>query len=397
MRENQIESGADEKIDFAVEDLILHGRKIGEGKDGIVFFSDMSEIGDENKNVLSGYINDTDDVALKILKVYLPGIGMTEFNALKAAHKVLTETESAASVPKPVIIRNQATHGHTKDYLKAHGIKNDRVEIIFMEYITGADLTCLVYDFILRKNGVSDDDLKSMRFEEKHYKITELIEMEPVDTVVDARRKDAIFLRNERRLFVAARKIGFKIEEKMIAELENAVKAINDNGLFHNDIHPRNIMVNEEGKPFIIDFGRASLNEKKEDCPDDMAAIRRLREYFKPEDDLTKILLKDLEAVKSRVATTEKWRRSYLDFVQLLANDAEKALENCLASSLVSDYKFDIFLINLQTVIRDRNINPEIKRKVNIFISQKLKTGRAYLDNKINLIKQTSFFDAKNN
>jgi serine/threonine protein kinase len=42
-------------------------------------------------------------------------------------------------------------------------------------------------------------------------------------------------------------------------ELEAAVTKMHNAGIYHRDLHARNVMINKEGKPVIIDFGTATI------------------------------------------------------------------------------------------------------------------------------------------
>jgi tRNA A-37 threonylcarbamoyl transferase component Bud32 len=46
--------------------------------------------------------------------------------------------------------------------------------------------------------------------------------------------------------------------ELFFKDLEQQVKKMHDAGIFHRDLHIRNVMINEEGQPVIIDFGTAT-------------------------------------------------------------------------------------------------------------------------------------------
>lgn len=50
---------------------------------------------------------------------------------------------------------------------------------------------------------------------------------------------------------------GFDVDV-FVEELRLEVRKMNAAGIFHRDLHDRNVMMNEQGKPVIIDFGTAT-------------------------------------------------------------------------------------------------------------------------------------------
>ena len=48
-------------------------------------------------------------------------------------------------------------------------------------------------------------------------------------------------------------------DTQLLKKLLNDIKKLHSAGIIHRDIHPRNIMINPEGKVFLIDFGNAVI------------------------------------------------------------------------------------------------------------------------------------------
>jgi serine/threonine protein kinase len=78
---------------------------------------------------------------------------------------------------------------------------------------------------------------------------------------------------DEKKYFIMEKIVGNNIEEIIgtpsklpesfsyeifIKDLEDQIKKLHNAGIYHRDLHIRNVMINEEGLPVIIDFGTAT-------------------------------------------------------------------------------------------------------------------------------------------
>ena len=66
-------------------------------------------------------------------------------------------------------------------------------------------------------------------------------------------------------------------------KLEAEIKKINEEGIIHNDVNPRNIMLDKDGDVFLIDFGMAEARTQlqSENIPKkDIEGLRNVRDKF---------------------------------------------------------------------------------------------------------------------
>ena len=115
-----------EKIDAVLEHMLENGVEIGSGKDAIVFRVDLASLPKPERHLLveNGVIDpreETDAMALKILKIYDPGLGDYEFQMQKKAREILAAETGAVKVPDTTMARHQKVGDEVKNSLNARG------------------------------------------------------------------------------------------------------------------------------------------------------------------------------------------------------------------------------------------------------------------------------------
>src|SRR5207253_8820400 len=68
---------------------------------------------------------------------------------------------------------------------------------------------------------------------------------------------------------------------RLVAELARAVAYLHARGIIHQDIKPRNVLVDDQGRPRLIDFGLARLRHAW--CDDTGDWIGGTADYMSPE------------------------------------------------------------------------------------------------------------------
>jgi serine/threonine protein kinase len=75
------------------------------------------------------------------------------------------------------------------------------------------------------------------------------------------------------------RRLGFSQVARMLADVADALHYAHLHGVFHRDIKPGNILLDEQGKPFVSDFGLAL----KLNTPDGIPRLAGTPSYMSPE------------------------------------------------------------------------------------------------------------------
>lgn len=372
-----LESGVEEGF----EHLIDSSEYIGRGKDAVIFRFSGDTLSDEDVKVLNaqGLLPDgqLENSAAKILKVYNPGAGEREA-AIQAKAKEVLDTArdqdvAVCEVPSVFVAHDQKISKTTSVFLNMHGAElSTRAEIIVMDYVDGKDLGTLMYDFVLRGDGIEEDSLEVMTYEEKEQQVGALIGFEisrgnkGTPEEVESERS-ILFARNEEKLISFIRKKGFKLEPDVIDVLERSIHILHKHGIYHNDIHKRNVMIGREGKPYLIDFGQSAA-QPEDGALEDLAAPRMWRRLTKTleQEDLEKkqSASKEIEQIAGRLMQQPSYKERFDALTDSVLEKGKKALENELSRSRGSDTLLERFFIGLKPL----KANDEISDVVQEFI-----------------------------
>jgi len=372
------------------EEILHTSPIIASGKDGIILQISTLNFDDETiesmrKNGID--ISADDGYALKILKIYRHGSGEKEYNIQKTAYELLKNIGGVAKVPKPIIIRTQHLSESDKQYLKNQApFIEDKAEMILMDFIEGKDLATYIYDFILSKHGYDENSIQNMEFEQKQATISGLINFEIPENTEHGDFKDIIAMRdNVRKLMSYLKKTDFHIDENILDQIKKSLDILESNRIFHNDLHERNIIIDNGGQPYIIDFGR-SVDNKSNQESDDMAIVRRYKELNKEEKDDD---LKNWESLIDRISKSDRWIQISKKWKGYLDSNKENIIFEIILSSSADESYFSQLLATLANLV-----NIEYKEKIlNIIdklnfslktehLKRKLKSLRFYLANK---------------
>jgi tRNA A-37 threonylcarbamoyl transferase component Bud32 len=83
--------------------------------------------------------------------------------------------------------------------------------------------------------------------------------------------------------YAADRKLTPREIAGIVAKIARAVGKVNDQGILHKDLKPRNVMIDEAGQPRVIDFGMAQVRDAWSRDPEDSDYIEGTPAYMAPE------------------------------------------------------------------------------------------------------------------
>jgi tRNA A-37 threonylcarbamoyl transferase component Bud32 len=263
--------------------LFLEACLVDGGQDGIIFKLNAGAMDTEYQNILTANgISIEAESAIKMLKVYRPGTAFKEFSAQQKAHEILTSTVSGAKVPKPYLFGAFETDGDLNmEMPESPG--QDASELIVMEWVSGSDIETQLYRKATQLLN-PEQDLENMALEtmrvEVAMKLNYVNEVDERGAIPYTRTVTG----NSQRLMRFFAQHGVFVSPHVIEQIHGACHSLNREGIFHNDLHGRNIIVNgdifsveDPGTVYIIDFGRSKHgDEVDQQLRDDEAIARTL-------------------------------------------------------------------------------------------------------------------------
>ncbi|MFA5020469.1 MAG: hypothetical protein WC517_00160 [Patescibacteria group bacterium] len=261
--------------------------KVNEGHHGAIFELDFSGLSESEKQEFCRHfqipISDAGEVAVKMLKLYQPREAEKEFLAQEKAVQAVNgreELRANVGIPECYFGGEISISGRPlKDKLEAAGINvaTDHFGVIMMDFVKGEDLGIYCYKQFIKAHF---DRFKELAGIEKE------VAAEEYDLYLNGESIDNLILFCHRLLGVRAkyhylddsfeaRQERSDIANKLLAGIENkglfdrskikdlraAISAMHEQGVFHRDLHWRNIVQDKDGKLFIVDFGSAKIVE----------------------------------------------------------------------------------------------------------------------------------------
>lgn len=351
--------------------------KINEGHHGIILELDFTDLSPTEKEEFCQYFNipisEEGEVTIKMLKLYEPEKAEREFNCqVKAAELINQQNSLSEKVGVPECYFGgeiSLTDSAIKEKLKSIGVdtKSDNFGVIMMDFIKGEDLGIYCYrefikanfdefkqkngieseikteDYDLYLNGLSIDDL----ILNCHEILGRKAKYHYLDNSYEAKKE-----RSEISISILT-KIENQglINQESISALREAIKLLNSQGIFHRDLHLRNLVKDSAGKIFVVDFGSAVIKEG-------------------PIDNLDSVYISDDGEIMQK-------DESILNFLNRLAVTPEEAERNKIKNDLSDALRFKAIALKSEPkgVIEKKLVSVWGELQKNMFDNQDL--GRA--------------------
>jgi hypothetical protein len=330
-----------------LELILFNSTKINEGNNGIIKSIRVEDMGEAMISYLESLhpgFSKREDVAVKLIKIYSHGVGRHEFEMQQTSYDIMEKNSSSnlplAKIPKPLFYAELTIASPIlKEKLLADGLSNfdDKVEILIMDMIPGEDLATHLYRRVVKivedspkyknKSHLLDKPTDQMSISELHRIVGEVVgysqpggkhrsdemnQFEAQMVKTDNVKKLISFLKNN----------DFTLKKEWLDKIENTIRALHQGGVFHRDLHERNVMLDpEHDDVYLLDFGStikinpSSSEDVYEDDingrrPNDLSIISAWKEITttKSEDMSLEIIKlgKELDSFAARIISRDK-------------------------------------------------------------------------------------------
>lgn len=268
-----------------LEAMINKADKINEGDNGIILKVRVKDIPQPLRDALErnnpGFVGNN-DLAVKLFKVFTNGKGKDEFIAqeeIKNLIKQLPEEEKDkyADIPTPLYYNViPSSLAETKKTLQNLGVKNvgSEFEILLMDYIEGEDLGTKFFRSIASNLGNGDlkqEDigrmdyfrLKEYVFKHKGWQAYELANFDSeLSDEEKNQAKKQLAKEISAEIAMLAKKGKLELKAEWFEKVRMTVGLINSHGVYHCDMHERNVFISLDGKIYLLDTGNAVIDTK---------------------------------------------------------------------------------------------------------------------------------------
>jgi len=290
-----------DEFDLYIELAILsHAcQKHSEGGAGVIMRLNLGELSADVRENLLQHLpalseSETSAAAFKYLKIYTVGIH-NEYALQKQAHDIIAASELADRISVPRPINSRATklyHAKTIEKLSQAGVRVSRevpdISYETMDFIEGADLEVHFARQLIGQRPdlfarvYPDGDLEKFLGSLDNYNVRSRLKL-----LFAAEEAEATFADQDKFFEFLKKRLSFSriFPREQLEQLKSAIKLLHEQGFYHRDLHLRNIMIDQQGKLYLIDFDRsAKIDPADRDRADQI--------YLKPaaEDQITKYL-----------------------------------------------------------------------------------------------------------
>ncbi len=258
-----------------------------------------------------------------------------------------------------------------------------RAELFLMDSISGEDLATILYREVIKRHpGASDwgNSSEGMSIDQLQDKIAQIFDFKRPGGK-HARGEDKIFEEemvkrqnaSEVRKYLI-KETDFMIDSEQFDKIEKTITHLNKEGFYHRDLHERNIMFDEQGEVYMIDFGSAKKEKTARDSVyeegekvfiRDRSIINKLKIFTNPQE--KRQGLEKTEGVQSdfKHLNNVVWRVGGEEWRDFLAELPEKKLTPAEADSLLEERSLLFFK---QVAGKQINDLKEMELRIKMFL-----------------------------
>lgn len=328
--EHQLEHIKDPEV--LIEFALMEGVKTDEGNNGIIFEIQAEKLSPEIMEYFfpEGAIKQR--FAGKVLKIYHHGKGEREATFQMRAFEANGNNQDpeSAKIPEVMLYREiTIKSGELRGKLKEAGVRNpETVAVILMDYVQGDDLAKHIYKRVIsnwpdEEDRIAQDNLDYLTFHELHQQICRLLNYSAPTSRQKVEGDDILIYRgNEQILRSFLRRNNIVFDPEIFTRLERTLVKLHRAGIFHNDVHERNIKLvfNESGvlaDVYLLDFGATT-------------EVADLDRHFNDYELIRKYKSLTVSNIKGKSMELEALRKSFVSLKKhfFASNDKKKEWKN---------------------------------------------------------------------
>lgn len=276
-----------EKLETIIRKAFLNGYKINEGDNAVIYRLDINAEGfrEAVADVNDGVV--PEDAVSKLLKINKANLAQQEYEMQSMAYNTLQKYRKTgieyAEIPKPFMCEELKVDADLKERLDHTGVRREEgenVEVIVMDEIKGLDALRYMHEAVakihpslesLRKVNpeTGNIELDSVNRNELDIAVQSALgykRLENAGRVGAAAKQTMLDAENKKMMISYLSRHDFKFPKGFFEKINNTMSLLHEHGIYHRDLHERNIMLDHEGKVWIIDFGTGVVKEKGEDA-----------------------------------------------------------------------------------------------------------------------------------
>lgn len=327
-----------ELVGAVIEYMLLDAEKINEGNNGIIKIMDVRQLPRELIEYLNdinpNFFSERNQIAIKILKIYSEGVGRHEYEMQRQSYEAVTkkikDAIPLAMIPEPLFYKELTIQSEdVKRRLREEGLQqfDNKIEIIIMDLLPGEDMATYLYRQVVKIAEQDPELAKELLHRGAKAEEMNLGELQStVHRILDFRKpggkhrtdhdneveEEAVKRDNADKLIGFLKKRGFTINKEWIEKINNTISILHQSGIYHRDLHERNVMIDEKNNEiYILDFGsaRSFHAEQGEDVyeevdgrrPNDLSVVKTWGQLITSKEDDSRIALDKISADLDRL------------------------------------------------------------------------------------------------
>lgn len=241
-----------------------------------------------------------------------------------------------------------------------------------MDYIEGADLETIFYRWVVEHHAQGAPagnypNYQQLPLAELKHVVSQLLEFKGFsERSIGEADRQSVYGENPEKLYNFLRQSGFKVNPILVEKLQRTLNLFHGNGLYHNDCHERNIILqgdvsSPEVKIAIVDFGDADDKAVEKHLSDDYL-INRLGKLTKTPQEATsaaqQLEREDLMKTRDSYLHSQKGGERYLDFSRQYKHGGKSFLETEYDYAKGNSEVLKIYIMLLRQLVDDSLLPP---------------------------------------